>query len=450
MSLPAINLRKSIFEKLEGRPIFRKAVGNLGWLFSDRLLRAIIGAFITCWITRELGPSQYGLLSWANAWTSIFNLLAVLGLDSIVVRDIVKFPEEKNSILGTAFVMKVVGGVLALTLAVGMVSFVRPHLQTNQHLLEVIVSLYATAGIFQAFDTIDFWYQSQIASRYVVQAKSVVFVLMSGTRLWLLHVHAPAIAYATAALADVVLGAIGLYVTYRYTRNSMLEWRYDSGWMKSLLADSWPVMLGGVAIMIQARIDQVMLGFMVGKAEVGQFSVAVGAIEALGFLPMIVYSTTAPLIVKAKAMGEEIYYARLCDVYRLMFLLFLVTGVPLFFLAKPIAVSVLGPKYLEAGQLLSLMCIRIFFANFGVARGAFVMSENLFRYTLVTAIAGTIVNVGLNLLLIPHFHAVGSVWAMTASFFVTIFLLDGFYPPVRRNFNAMIRAIVTPWKVSLS
>jgi O-antigen/teichoic acid export membrane protein len=108
----------------------------------------------------------------------------------------------------------------------------------------------------------------------------------------------------------------------------------------------------------------------------------------------------------------------------------------------------LKAKYTEAGALLAVLGLRLFFINFGTAKTAFIMTENLLRYSLVTAIVGSVVNVTLNLLLIPHFKAFGSICSMMVSFSFTIFLIDFFYPPVRRNLREMLRAIVTPWRIS--
>lgn len=450
MSLSATKLQRTIEEKLQNRPGVRRAIGNLNWLFWDRLARILTGMLTAVWMMRMLGPSQYGLMTWSAAWYFCFSVMATLGLDSLVVREVVRFPEEKNSILGTTFFMKLIGAVLAFALSVGAFAFYRPHLGTSQHLLEALVSMYAAIGLCQAFDAIDFWFQSQIATKYVVYAKSAAFFTMTAARLWLIHIHAPVYAFPATMLVEAILGAAGLYVSYTLNHNDMRDWRFDLRWMKTLLSDSWPIMLAGIAITFQARMDQLMLGTMVSKTELGEFAAALNVIEAFGFIPMVIYSAVTPLIVKAKEAGDDVYYGRLCDLYRLMFIAFVVVAVPLFFLGKPVIVFLLGSKYARAGALVGLMSIRLLFANFGVARQVFVLSANLFRYTLTTAIIGTALNAGLNYWLIPHYRSVGAIVVMIVSFFVTTFLFDFFYPPVQRNMREMLRAIVTPWRLSLS
>jgi len=445
----ATRLQKTISDKLENRPAVRRVLGNVGWLFWDRLLRMGLGLFVSALTTRMLGPSGYGLINWASAWAANFAIVAGLGLDNIVVRDLIRFPESKNSILGTTFAMKLVAGVIALILSVGSIMVFRPHVGTSEHYLEILVALYAGIPIMLAFDTIDFWYQSQVASQYTVYVKSPAYLIMSFVRLWLIHIHASPAAIAATMLVEATISAVGLFVSYRLNRHAIREWKFETRWMKALLKDSWPVVLTAFAIASQTKIDQLMLGVMVDRATVGQFSAAVGMVEAFGFLPMVIYTAVAPNIIQSRGVSEDLFYARMRNLYRIMFVLFLGIAIPLVFLAKPIVLFMLGSKYLEASHLVVLLGIRVFFMNLGVARSLFLTTENLLGYKLVAAILGMVINVSLNWLLIPRYQAVGSIWAMIASLFVTTFLIDMFYKPVQRNFTEIVRAILTPWRISL-
>jgi O-antigen/teichoic acid export membrane protein len=132
-----------------------------------------------------------------------------------------------------------------------------------------------------------------------------------------------------------------------------------------------------------------------------------------------------------------------------MFLLFVVTAIPIFLFSKKVVVLVYGEEYHAAGLLLSLFAIRLFFANMGVAKSLFITNENLFRYSLLTAVTGSVINVVLNYILIPKYASVGAIWSMIASFFVTIFFIDLFYADVRKNLKVMVKGILTPWKFKL-
>jgi O-antigen/teichoic acid export membrane protein len=222
-----------------------------------------------------------------------------------------------------------------------------------------------------------------------------------------------------------------------------------------LLQQSWPLIIYGVALLVHARIDQVMIydvlkdriGPAAAYAEVGQYSVALKMIEALGFLPVIIQKSLAPAITRARMEDRLKYEDRLLNQYRLMFLLFLVTSIPLYFLAEPIIVLFYGEPYRMAGQLLALFAIRLFFTNMGVAKSSFITNEGLFKYALSTAIVGATLNIVMNYYLIPPLKSSGAIIATIGSFLVSTFIMDLFFKETRANLKWMCLGIVGFWKI---
>ncbi|MGA7953907.1 MAG: oligosaccharide flippase family protein, partial [Gloeobacterales cyanobacterium] len=103
-----------ILTRLDGRQNLKKALTNVSWLFGDRILRMGVGLFVGVWVARYLGPEKFGLFNYASAFVALFSTFATLGLDSIVVRDLIQDPSGKNETLGTAFILKLIGGILVL------------------------------------------------------------------------------------------------------------------------------------------------------------------------------------------------------------------------------------------------------------------------------------------------------------------------------------------------
>lgn len=421
----------------------KRVVVNAGWLFSDQIVRMGVGLVVSVWVARYLGPEQFGNYSYAVAFVMLFSVLATLGLDGIVVRDIVRAPAAKEVTLGSAFFLKLAGGALTLLLTTLSIGLLRP----EDLLLRSMVSILAFATIFQSCDIFDFWFQSQISSKYSVYAKNGAFLLLASIKVLLIIGRAPLLAFVVAGAAETALAAVGLVIVYRLQGNRIRQLRFEIDRAKSLLHDSWPLILTSLAIFLQARFDQVMIGEMLGSREVGQFSAAMKLIEVFGFIPTVIYTSVAPTVTTAKMKGDEFYGERLTNIYRLMFVMFLVTAVPIFLFSGTIVVLLYGPEYREAGVLLSLFAVRLFFTNFGVAKGLFITNENLFRYALVTSGSGAVLNVTLNYLLIPKYGSVGAIWAMIASFAVTTFLMDFFFVPTRWNLLLIGRALATPWKL---
>ena len=432
--------------RLRERRNLQQVVGNSGWLFIDWTFRSAAGLAVGIWVARYLGPADYGALNYAVAFVSLFTAVATLGLDTIVVRDVTRAPERKDTILGTAFVLRFAAACLAAAASFVCIALLKPH---NPRVWQLVAAI-AAGMLFQSFDVIDFWFQAQIRSKYSVYARSGGVALAMLGRIALIAVGAPLLAFAIVSSAELAMIAAGLAAAYLMTGNRLRSWSFSSSESAALLRNAWPLIVSTVAVYVQARIDQVMLGEMLGDAEVGQYSVAMRLIEAASFVPMIIYSSVAPTVTQAKLRGEEHYLERLKNIYRLMFIVFLLTAVPTFLLAGWLVPLVYGEAYRQAGLLLALFAPRLLFANFGVARSLFITNDNLFTHALLASVTGAVVNVALNYWLIPPYRSVGAIVAMIVSFTVTIFLFDLFSRRARTNLALMLSAMMSPWRLQLT
>lgn len=430
-------------KQLKQHKSFMRYFSNTSWLMAERILRMGVGLFVGIWVARYLGPEQFGLLSYAQSFVFLFTAIATLGLDGIVVRELVKDESKRDQLLGTAFGLRFIGAILilpALALAVQFTS--------NDNYTNLLVFIIASATVFQSFNVIDFYYQSKVLSKYVAIANAIVLALSSIIKIALIIKGAPLLAFALITIFDGFALAVGLL--YFYLKNSrfkLLDWKFDWGMAKGLLKDSWPLIFSGFVLMIQARIDQVMLMEMVGSTEVGFYSVAVRLVEAVAFIPMILKTSLYPSIQQAKSNSIQIYNDRLLNFYRLNFLLCLIVALPIYLFSEQLIALLYGAKYQPAGVLLSLMAIRLFFANMGVARSVYILTENLMRYSLLTMILGTVTNISLNYLWIEEYGGKGAVIATIFSFFVTIFLIDIVCSKARNNVRLQVLSIFTFYKI---
>lgn len=437
---------KSKIQNLLSHAGFLRYFANTSWLFAEKTVRMVVGLFVGIWVARYLGPEQYGLFSYAQSFVGLFTAIATLGLDGIVVRELVRDESRRDELLGTAFWLKLMGAVaVLLTLAIAV------NFTSNDRATNVIVFIVASATIFQSFNVVDMYFQSKVMGKYITYANVVSLLLSSVVKVALILCETPLIAFAWTVVFDSVVLALG-YV-YFYIKNNITvniqKWTFNKQTAIYLLKDSWPLILSGIVLMIQARIDQVMLKEMIGSKEVGYYSSALRLIEIFGFIPMVLNNSIFPALVNAKKHSEELFRERFLNYYRLSFLLFLLVAIPIFLFSEHIVVLLFGNDYQPAGVLLPLMAIRLFFANTGVARGAFINIENLFRFSLITMTFGAIVNIALNYYLIPIHQSRGAIVASIISFFINTFLIDFIYKKTRTNVMLQINAMFTFYKLNL-
>jgi O-antigen/teichoic acid export membrane protein len=428
--------------RLQGRGTVRRALDNSAWLFLDQLLRMAGGLIVGVWLARYLGPAHFGLLSYAQAIVGAVGACASLGLNAVLVRDLVHEPDSADDFLGTAFMIKGVAAAAGWLVCGGLAWLLSPT-DWQMHGLVLIVGL---SLIFQIFDVLDVRFQARGEAYVAAWGRMAGFALASAARIALILLRAPVWAFAAAAAGEILLYAVGwLMIGWRRGLRAR-GWHFQGRYARSLLVQSWPLTLSGLAIYVQAYIDQVMLGKMLGTTELGQYAAALRIVTAFAFLPIVLQTVAAPEIARAKREHENLYRRRLYNIYRIMFGLFLVVALPLILLGPVFAVLLFGHAYRGAAVLLPWLVFRLFFTNFGVARSLYIVNEGLFSFSLLTSLAGAAINIVLNLFFIPEWGAQGAIAASLVSFAVTIFALDGLHPKMRANLRLMVRSVLLPWQ----
>jgi O-antigen/teichoic acid export membrane protein len=420
----------------------RKYFENAFWLIFEKGFTLFVGMVVGVYVARYLKPETFGLLNYAISFVGIFSAFSTLGMDQIIVRELAKGTGKRDDLLGTGFVLKAAGSVALILLMIGTMFFMGHDSFTN-----TLILIIAFAEIFKAFEVINYFFQSQVQSKYVIQIQLLINLFLSFAKLGLVLVHAHLIWFAIIIVVGTILNAVGFLYAYQKRAGTPKAWQFHKPLAFQLLKESWPIALYGIALHIQARIDQVMLGKMLNNYEVGQYSVALKFIEIFGFVPMILMNTFSPAVAKAKATSEELYQHRLVNLYRLMFTTFLIVAVPIYLFAEDIIKLLYGFEYQAAGYLLSLFALRLFFSNMGVGKSVFIINESLFKYSLLTVVIGAVVNVALNYLFIPIYGTVGSIIASMLSFTASIFLVDLFFEKTRFNQRLMFQGIFSFWKL---
>lgn len=422
-------------QRLEGRHNLRKIISNIGWLFADKIVRMGVGLFVGVWVARYLGPAQFGTLNYVTSFVALFSVCANLGLDSIVIRDLVREPEFADENLGTVFGLKLVGALVTILLSVSAIATLRTH----DHLSLVLVSIIAVGTFFQAFDTIDFWYQSQVRAKFSVYARNAAFLVISFLKIILIELKAPLIAFGWAALGEVALGTCGLILIYRRNELHLSSWQFS--WIRAgkLLRESWPLFFSGAFVTLYIKIDQIMIGQILGDEKVGIYSAAVQLTEMWYFIPMVITSSVFPAIVSAKKVGETQYYDILQKMYLLMVWLSVAVAVPLTLFANPIVHLIFGREYLGGATVLSIQCWSGLFIFSGLVSNHWYLLENLNHYTLYRHVLGAGINIAINLVLIPRYGIIGAAIATLITQFGTSYMFDLINKPTRILFRIKSR-----------
>jgi len=418
-------------------PGLRRIMGNMGWLMFDRIVRMGMGLFVGVWVARYLGPVEFGSLNFALAFVALFATVTTLGLEGIVIREVLRDGEATQEILGTALALRSAAGLLAVGLSIVAVRLIQS--QDREALL--LVSILSLTLVFQAFDTIDIFFQSQLQSRVTVWAKNSAFLIFAVVRVWLIHIKAPVWGFAAASSAEIALGAAGLIVGYHLSGGRIFAWRSRGKRALQLLKQSWPLLFSGMAIMIYVRLDTVMLKIMQGDLAVGLYSAATRVSEVWYFIPTAIVSSVSPSILRTKD-DPKLFYGRLAKLFSLMTLTACVIG-SLVALASHAIIRILySNSYGAAAPVLAVHIWASVFVFLGVAQTPWDLSKNLLTLSLYRTLAGAVINAAMNLYLIPRYSAMGAAIATVVSYAISAVFANAFSARTRPIFFMQMRSFV--------
>ena len=253
-------------------------------------------------------------------------------------------------------------------------------------------------------------------SKYVVIANSSALLFFYGLNFILVLIKAPLITFAIPLAIKPLISSIFLVIAYQYLKNKILNWKFSFVLAKTLLSQSWPLIISSFGSVIYLKIDQLMLAQMTTDASVGIYSVAVRLSEVWYFIPMAIATSFFPSLLKTREQGIEIYHSKLQKVYDLLVYAALILAIPITFLATPVIKILYGNAYEESGLILSIHIWASVFIFMRALLSKWLIAENMFIFSLVTHASGAIINILFNLLLIPKFGGVGAAIATLISY----------------------------------
>lgn len=418
--------------------MLKKILKNTIWLSADQVLRLAMSFFIGAWVARYLQPQQYGLLNYAIGFVGLFSPLAYLhDLNQIVIRDITLEPNSKNEILGTCFIIKIFGSLVTFLLSIGAVFWLR----NNDELAQLLVVILSLSTIFYSFNTIDCWFQHQLQSKYTVIAKNLIFVTITLIKIFLIHVHASLIAFAWLILLESFGNSLALVIAYYINGQELTDWSTSLARAKKLITNSWTLILSGLAISVYLRIDQIMLGQMIGDYAVGIYSIGVRLSEICCFVPSAIVTSVVSSIIATKNHSESEFYRRIQHLFNIMVLMAYTLAFSMIFISKLVVDLLYGENYAATSDVVIIHIWSITFMFLGFAKNIWVISENKGVYALVSTLSGAIINILLNLWLIPYYQAIGAAIATLISYAFADYITCFIYTPARKIFWMMTKSI---------
>ncbi|MCF0182349.1 MAG: oligosaccharide flippase family protein, partial [Muribaculaceae bacterium] len=177
-----------------------KVYKNASWLIMGSMANKIVAFIVGVWTARHLGPSNFGIINYALAYTAFFFSLCTLGINSVIIKEFIDVPDEEGETLGTTIVLQVLSSVMSVFMITGIV-FLVDFGETDT----LVVSILCSIGlVFQMIDVFRYWFQARLMSKYYAVAALVAYIVSSLYKVVLIINGAKVYWFALATSVDYI------------------------------------------------------------------------------------------------------------------------------------------------------------------------------------------------------------------------------------------------------
>ena len=403
---------------------------------AERLVRMGITFLVIVYIARYLGPGDFGLLNYAISIVGVVIIFSQLGLEDVVTRELVNDPDHKNVLLGTGLLLKFSASLIVVLLLLAILS------ATSDAFEVLLIMVVACGMLFRALDVVEYYFRAIVQAKYIAYANFAQLFLSSALKIFLVYFEFELIWFAIAVLSESVIRAAFLVWLYLKHSGKLGSWRVAKEKAYSLLGASWPLLLSGIVVVIYMKIDQIMLKQMIDNEAVGYYAAAVQLSEAWYFVPVLVTISLFPAILASKKVSETLYIERLQKLYDLMAFIAFIVAVVMSFASVWLVTLFYGEAFRYSGSILFIHVWAGMAVFMGVVRGKWLLTENLQRHEISLHASGAVINVLLNIVLIPAYQGRGAAYATIISYFFATIITPIFIPKLRKSVAMILRAYI--------
>ena len=412
-----------------------RVFNNVKWMVVCKTLQSLLQLIVGMLTARYLGPSDYGLINYAKSIVAFAIPFVQVGLDATLVKELIENPEQEGEIMGTSLMLGIISGFAWVVIIGGFVSV----LNANETRTILVCLLYSVSIVFQATTLIQYWYHSKLQAKYPSIMQLITYVVVSAYKIYLLAVGANVYWFALAYSIEFAIIGFSLLLIYRSGKTQKLSISFTLA--KQLVSRSHPFIWAALMVTVFQNIDHIMLKMMIGNEENGFYTAAITAVGVCQYVYAAIIDSMRPVIVEQKANAAAEYENSISKLYGIIFYLSLLQGIGFTIFADLIVRIMYGVEFMAAVPVVRILVWYVAFSFMGAIRNIWILAEGRQNCLWKINLAGSVLNVLLNCLLIPQWGAGGAAFASLMTQFGTNFVLGFIYKPLRRNNYLLIRGL---------
>ncbi len=421
-----------LFKKILNNKIARNAY----WIIICKVIQSIFSFVISMLTARYLGPANFGVLGYAESLVLFAGPIMKLGINSVIVQDLIDHKDEEGKILGTCILASTISAFTCI-LGIGAFVFLMNRGETDTL---IVCLLYSTFLISQSLELIIYWFQAHYLSKYYSIVSLCVYVAVTGYKVFLLATGKSVFWFAVSNSIDYLLIGITLHIIYKRMGGQKLSVSTDT--FRRIITKSKYYIISGLMVVICGQTDRIMLKNMLGDTIAGYYNAAAAALAFVGFFFTALIDSMRPSVFENKANSDtETYEKSVIKLYSIVVFSAIAVSSAYCLLARPIISIMYGAEYLPAIGTIRILTWYMAFSYYGGSKDVWVLSEGKQKYLIITYASGAAANIILNLLLIPVWGANGAAVASLITQFLVNVIVPWTLKPLRHTNKLLLKAL---------
>ena len=414
---------------------------NSSWLVFGKCFNMLISFLISIQVSKYLGPSDFGIMHYAISIALIFSIFSVLGLDNLLVRELVGNPKKHNKLLLNAYILRIMGSLIGIIILI--IYLTQANVSEEVFILTLICSI---SFIFNSTDVLKSHFESKIEARKIVIAESTAILISAGLKIYFITIKYSVIAFVFCWLLEWFIISLILILTFFYRKNIHIKnFKPDPDIIINLFNKSYPLLISAITIVIYQNIDKIMIKNIMGdlgNAQIGYYTIASIFLVFVIIIPQMLGKSIIPNLIKEHDISNNSFSKKFQLFMDAMVWISIILSIILFSFSELFIKYLYGDSYLASIPLLKLISWKGIFIILASVSGYWIIIKNLQKLAVIRNIFGCFINILLNYLWIPKWGALGSAAATLISFSISSFFIHFFIPSFKPIFMIQCNSLL--------
>ena len=389
-----------------------KKLQNTLWLYIQYLLKLVILIVLNIVIARQFGAINFGIFNYIFSFFSLFLVFINFGIDEFVIKELIFRSNDFNTILGTVFVIRLIGSFFSIFLISIILVFINDNQGVSFYFL-----LYMPVFFLNLFNILDLFYRSRNLAKLTSYASISAQIIAVTLYIIIFTLNYKFINVFYVLIIEGLIYILSLIFIYIKIFGNIFEWKFSSDYFFEIIKKSWPLFFTAIFVSIISRIDQILIKHFIDFKNVGLYSVAVRISEGWFFFMIIYSNINFPNYLNSKKNNYS-YDGILKKMFIENFIICIFFIAIILLFSRIIILKIYGVEFLDSIKIIKLYVFSSIPISFGLIWSKWIISENKQLILVYSNILTLILNILLNIKFIPLYGIFGATIVNVFSYFI--------------------------------